>query len=503
MKEKIGEYKVLAKAGEGSFGKVYECLAKDNTHVAIKEIDKSKLNEDLFEKLKTEAKISMDMAHPNIVKCFSTLQSSKNFYLVFEFCAGGDLQKYLKDRGFLELKEALYLMKQIRDAYKYLLGKSIIHRDIKLENILLGSREEANVKLSDFGCSKVDPIGQTYCGTPKYMALEIIEEKTQYNYKADLWAIGLCFWELIFGYNHFPFSTKTIEALKADIKKYNGEHLRFPPKPKLPEIFYSFFKSILNISPDLRMDADQFINHPIFSYDPDKKIEDASPPPLTKEMKDLSLKGENALKDSLKANDSTTGSNSADPAVAKEVEGVVKAYNEKLLEIKLTHSTVLSLKEYLGKVNDAKMFSYMSGMCLILVNKAMVKAENSINSLTNKKNLYKLDGFDEFIKYPNQFNKFCEDFKDINEKCVHLDREIYAELMNKCYSDEYLQDVKQNLYHKSKSDVQHFYKETLAFVQANYKNFFDISARNDLEKQLKKILIILKGKITENLEHFY
>lgn len=504
MKEKIGEYKILSKAGEGSFGKVYECVAKDGGHVAVKEIDKSKLNEELFDKLKTEAKISMDMNHPNIVKCFNTLQSSKNFYLVFEFCSGGDLQKYLKEKGTLELKEALIIMKQIRDAYRYLLQKTIIHRDIKLENILLKSKDDSVIKLSDFGCSKVNPIGVTYCGTPKYMALEIIEEKSQYNYKADLWAIGLCYWELIYGYNQFPFSTKTIENLKSDIKKYSGPNLRFPAKPHLPEMFYAFFQSILNISPDLRMDSDQYINHAIFNYDPDHPVDphEHSKSPIRQvkaELGDLSLKGEND-----KTNGSTTTTDSiSDPEVVKMLESVSKAYNERLLEIKLTCNTVTSMKEYLSQVTDPKFFSYLSGLCLILLSKTLVKAENSLSSFSLKKNLYKIDGFDEFIKYPNQYNKLKEDFSEINEKAKQLDQEIYAALMEKCFSDEYLQEVKTNLYHKNSKDIQKFYKDTFAYVQANFKNIFDNASRADLDKQLKKVLLILRNKIIENLEVFY
>lgn len=499
MKEKIGEYRVLSKAGEGSFGKVYECLANDGSRVAVKEIDKSKLNEDLFEKLKTEAKISMDMNHQNIIKCFNTLQSSKNFYLVFEYCSGGDLQKYMKQKNTLELKEALFIMRQIRDAYRYLLQKSIIHRDIKLENILLQSKENAHIKLSDFGCSKVNPIGETYCGTPKYMALEIIEEKSQYNYKADLWAIGLCFWELLFGYGHFPFSTKTIENLKNDIRKYSGQNLRFPAKPQLPEIFYSFFRSVLNISPDLRMDSDQFINHAIFSYDPDNPSpasgSSVSPSKnLKSDFDGLRLTADSEL---------GQGASPNDPATLKLLESVSKTYNERLLEIKLTCNTVVSMKEYLGQIEDAKFFSYLSGLCLILLSKTLIKAENALFSLIQKKNLYKIDGFEEFIKYPNQYNKFKEDFSEINERAKALDLKIYADLMERCFSDEYLQEIKTNIYHKDSQDIQRFYKTTFSYVQGNFKSVFDNVSKVDLEKQLKKVLLILRNKIIENLDIFY
>ena len=156
------------------------------------------------------------------------------------------------------------LMTQLKNAYKYLLDQNVLHRDIKLENILLKSPDKLQIKISDFGCSKIDPCGSTICGTPKYMALELLEGTKNYNYKVDLWSIGLCCWELIYGAGSFPFSLKSRVQLISDIKKFSGKHLRFPKVPKLPTEFYDFFKKILEVSPRLRMDCDEFLEHPVF-----------------------------------------------------------------------------------------------------------------------------------------------------------------------------------------------------------------------------------------------
>lgn len=115
-----------------------------------------------------------------------------------------------------------------------MLSENILHRDIKLENILLKSDDSIDIKISDFGCSKIDPCGTTICGTPKYMALELLEGVKNYDYKVDLWSLGLCYWELMFGFGSFPFSLKSRVHLKNDIKKYSGENLRFPTVPKYP-----------------------------------------------------------------------------------------------------------------------------------------------------------------------------------------------------------------------------------------------------------------------------
>lgn len=120
-------------------------------------------------------------------------------------------------------------MNQIKEAYIFLMKNNILHRDIKLENILLTEKNKLQIKISDFGCSKNNPTGTTICGTPKYMALELLEEAKQYDYKVDLWSIGLCFWELVFGDGSFPFTlTGGRPRLKRDIKKYSGKKLRFP-----------------------------------------------------------------------------------------------------------------------------------------------------------------------------------------------------------------------------------------------------------------------------------
>lgn len=162
-----------------------------------------------MENLKREVKISYELTHPGLVKCYNTMESKKNYYIVFEFCSGGDLSQFLKKHEKLSPEVSLNIMNQIKNAYQYLLQEKILHRDIKLENILLRKEDSIEIKISDFGCSKIDPCGTTICGTPKYMALELLEGVKNYDYKVDLWSLGLCFWELLFGFGSFPFSLKS------------------------------------------------------------------------------------------------------------------------------------------------------------------------------------------------------------------------------------------------------------------------------------------------------
>ncbi len=225
-----------------------------------------------MDNLRREVKISYELSHHTLVKCYTTMESKNNYYIVFEYCAGGDLQKFLKRKKKVPLPEVMEIFKQIRDSYLYLMTQNILHRDIKLENILLKDNDTLFIKLSDFGCSKIDPYGQTICGTPKYMALELLEGTKQYDYKVDLWSIGLCFWEILYGDTSFPFSLKSRQKLISDIKKHSGKKLRFPSYPKYPKEFYDFFMKILEASSRLRMDCDEFKDHAIFKYNGDEMI---------------------------------------------------------------------------------------------------------------------------------------------------------------------------------------------------------------------------------------
>lgn len=96
-KEKIGKYKIIKKVGEGAFGKVYQVQHLENNKIfAIKQIGKKKMTEQLMENLKREVKISYELSHNKLVKCYNTMESKKNYYIVFEFCSGGDLSVFLK-----------------------------------------------------------------------------------------------------------------------------------------------------------------------------------------------------------------------------------------------------------------------------------------------------------------------------------------------------------------------------------------------------------------------
>lgn len=160
--------------------------------------------------LQRELHILSIIKHRNIVRLDDFIQTANNYYLIFEHCTGGDLQSYLKEKGALDEFEAQSIVYQLALALRQLSHNEIMHRDLKPQNILLsGSPDDPVVKLADFGLAKYYQGGadddadnadteNTVCGTPVYMAPEILDYR-EYGKEADLWSAGAIFLELVVG----------------------------------------------------------------------------------------------------------------------------------------------------------------------------------------------------------------------------------------------------------------------------------------------------------------
>lgn len=151
-----------------------------------------------YENIKNEIKLQKAIDHSHIARLYDYFKDADNIYIVMEYCKSGHLGDYLKKNQRLTEGEAVYYFLQTAFAIEYLHTNNIMHRDLKLENLLLDSK--ANVKLTDFGWSALstDKLRQTYCGTIDYMAPEMVAG-LPYNFKVDIWSLGVLLFELTQG----------------------------------------------------------------------------------------------------------------------------------------------------------------------------------------------------------------------------------------------------------------------------------------------------------------
>lgn len=178
-KKSLDDYDIMRILGRGAFGMVMLCKEKYSKKLfAIKMIPKKKLIKEKISKDQaiTEKKILAEANSLRIVKMYFSFQDKNYLYFVLEYLSGGSLQNYITSPEARKPSRVLFYAIQILEGIRYLhTEKKIIYRDLKPENILL--TENGHAKLCDFGLSKYGLTGMTFCGTPEYIAPEIIQSK--------------------------------------------------------------------------------------------------------------------------------------------------------------------------------------------------------------------------------------------------------------------------------------------------------------------------------------
>ena len=206
--------------GIGAFAQVKLVRHKNSDKMlALKVIDlnTSQNYEAESRQIQLELKIHKSLVHQNIVRVYDYMQEGKKYYLLMDYVQKGDMYKLLKKKKKLGEKEVKHLVFQLVSALSYLHGKGIMHRDLKLENLLL---DEGNwLKLCDFGwCTDKTSLRSTFCGTYEYMAPELVGNYN-YNNKVDIWAVGILTYEFLHGYS--PFRAYNSKEILRNIKRGN------------------------------------------------------------------------------------------------------------------------------------------------------------------------------------------------------------------------------------------------------------------------------------------
>lgn len=250
--------------GKGGFAKCYEFTNLDSKKVyAAKIVSKASLVKSRAkQKLITEIKIHKALHHPNIVAFEHYFEDHENVYILLELCQNQSINDLLKRRKRLTEIEVQCYMVQLIKSLKYLHSHRVIHRDLKLGNLFLTDKME--LKGGDFGlAAKLEFEGErkrTVCGTPNYIAPEILDGKTGHSYEVDIWSLGVICYTLIIGKP--PFETQDV---KATYKRIKANNYSFPEGAVISEYAKSLISEILVTDPVKRPSLDQILAHDFFN----------------------------------------------------------------------------------------------------------------------------------------------------------------------------------------------------------------------------------------------
>ncbi|KAI5188985.1 protein kinase X [Nematocida minor] len=263
----LRDLKLVRLLGEGSFGKVFlvafEGLAsvKMKKLYALKVISKARvISNNLTSHIYNEKMTMLAVHSPFCVRLYSTFQDEKHLFLVMEYVPGGDLFFYMKEIVKFSIKRTRFYIAEILVALEGLHTLGIIYRDLKPENILLD--EKGHIKLADFGSSKqlYEPITWTLCGTPEYMAPELVMNRG-HGFEVDFWSLGIVLYEMIVGRPPF-YHASQVELCRLILLG----HIKFPAS--VNPVTRDLIKKLLQTDRKKRLGykkgAKMIRNHPFF-----------------------------------------------------------------------------------------------------------------------------------------------------------------------------------------------------------------------------------------------
>lgn len=253
-------YRLGELIGKGAFGKVIAAVHKlTGRSVAIKTIEKSLMAEESRrKKIFQEVLILSRIRDKRIIRLLEVFESKNHLLLVTEYANGGDLLHYTKAKGRLPEEEAKQFLREVVEGLQTVHRAGVLHRDIKLENILLS---QSHVKICDFGVSRLmqkHTLIREQCGTPAYIAPEVLGELGYEGFASDIWSLGVCVYAMVSGF--LPFQGKTVSELHAAIRSGHVE---------MPQFFSSdlqdLVSQLLRVSPKQRISLKSLLVHPWLS----------------------------------------------------------------------------------------------------------------------------------------------------------------------------------------------------------------------------------------------
>jgi hypothetical protein len=261
------QYEIGKRIGDGNFAVVRECVRKsDGVKLALKIIDKSKtVGAKESKMIENEVKSMRSINHPHCVRLYDVVDTATEIYLVMELVPGGDLFDRIVDHGKYSEVGAATIIKNMTTALDHMHSQSIIHRDLKPENLLVSTDDNGRdtIKLADFGLAmKVKEPLHTICGTPTYVAPEIISELPEgYSFPVDMWATGIIAYIILCGFPPFASASKSQKEL---FRKIRSGKFSFPDPywRNVSEGAMDLIRKLLVVDPTTRFTAKQVLSHP-------------------------------------------------------------------------------------------------------------------------------------------------------------------------------------------------------------------------------------------------
>ncbi|CAK8537786.1 unnamed protein product [Lathyrus sativus] len=285
---KVGKYEIGRTIGEGTFAKVkFAQNTETGESVAMKILDRSTIiKHKMADQIKREISIMKLVRHPYVVRLHEVLANRTKIYIILEFITGGELFDKIVHHGRLSEAESRRYFQQLIDGVDYCHSKGVYHRDLKPENLLLDSL--GNMKISDFGLSALPEQGvsmlRTTCGTPNYVAPEVLSHKGYNGAPADVWSCGVILYVLMAGY--LPFDELDLTTLYSKIDK-----AEFSCPAWFPVGAKSLIQRILDPNPEHRITIEQIRN--------DEWFQKSYVPVHLLEYEDVNLDDINAVFDSV------------------------------------------------------------------------------------------------------------------------------------------------------------------------------------------------------------
>ncbi|TVU21325.1 hypothetical protein EJB05_30953 [Eragrostis curvula] len=289
----LGRYEIGRTLGEGNFGKVkYARHRATGGHFAIKILDRNKiLSQHIDVQIRREIGTLKVLKHPNVVRLHEVAASKTKIYMVLEFVNGGELFDKIAARGKLPEQEGRKLFQQLIDGISYCHDKGVYHRDLKPENVLVDRK--GNIKISDFGLSALpqhlgnDGLLHTTCGSPNYIAPEVLQNRGYDGSLSDIWSCGVILFVMLVG--SLPFDDRNLVVLYQKIFKGDCQIPRW-----LSPSAQDLLRKILEPNPMKRINISGIKEHEWFQkdyvsavpYDDDEDIVSGSALPIKEEIEE-------------------------------------------------------------------------------------------------------------------------------------------------------------------------------------------------------------------------